>query len=35
MTCHGRLTLLTATKQVEISQAAILAQLLRATAVRT
>lgn len=29
MTCHGRLTLLTATKQVETSQAAILEQLLR------
>ena len=29
MASHGRLTLLTATKQVEISQAAILAELLR------
>jgi len=29
MTSHGRLTLLTATKQVEISQAAILAGILR------
>jgi uncharacterized protein YeaO (DUF488 family) len=31
MSSHDRLTLLTATKQVEISQAAILAQMLRAT----
>jgi uncharacterized protein YeaO (DUF488 family) len=30
MTSHSRLTLLTATKQVETSQAAILAQILRA-----
>ncbi len=29
MTSHGRLTLLTATKRVEISQAAVLAQTLR------
>jgi uncharacterized protein YeaO (DUF488 family) len=29
MTAHGRLTLLTATKEVEISQAAVLAELLR------
>ena len=29
MTAHGRLTLLTATKQVEISQATILAETLR------
>ena len=30
MTAHGRLTLLTATKRAEISQAAILAEILRA-----
>lgn len=30
MTSHGRLTLLTATKNIEISQAAILAEILRA-----
>jgi uncharacterized protein YeaO (DUF488 family) len=30
MTAHSRLTLLTATKRAEISQAAILAELLRA-----
>ena len=35
MTSHGRLTLLTATRQVEISHAAILAQLLRGTSART
>jgi uncharacterized protein YeaO (DUF488 family) len=35
MTSHGRLTLLTATKQVEISQAAILAEMLRGTPART
>lgn len=29
MTCHARLTLLTATKHLELSQAAILAELLR------
>jgi uncharacterized protein YeaO (DUF488 family) len=35
MTSHGRLTLLTATKQIEISQAAILAQLLRDKSARS
>jgi uncharacterized protein YeaO (DUF488 family) len=35
MTSHGRLTLLTATKRVEISQAAILAEMLRASPART
>ena len=34
MTSRGRLTLLTATKQVEISHAAMLAQLLRETPAR-
>jgi uncharacterized protein YeaO (DUF488 family) len=29
MTAHGRLTLLTATKRADISQAAVLAEILR------